>query len=219
MTRAELKKQAKELLKGNRSYGAILTLLIAAVFIVMGIIDPKASFITTAVVGLVVIGPSYAFLQIVDDNKEENIFNALFLGFTNGRFISVFLTYILNWVFITLWTILLIVPGIIKTLSYSQAFYIAKDIVDSGYEVKGTQAINASKELMKGHKMEYFVLQLSFLGWILLGFVTLGIGFLWIAPYIQMTNALFYRKLAGDKFLAKETQAEIVEAEIGQAAE
>lgn len=192
MTRAELKKQAKELLKGNRSYGAILTLLIAAVFIVMGIIDPKASFITTAVVGLVVIGPSYAFLQIVDDNKEENIFNALFLGFTNGRFISVFLTYILNWIFITLWIILLIVPGIIKSLSYSQAFYIAKDIVDSGYEVKGTQAINASKELMKGHKMEYFVLQLSFLGWILLGFVTLGIGFLWIAPYIQMTNALFY---------------------------
>lgn len=104
-------------------------------------------------------------------------------------------------------------------MSYSQAFYIAKDIVDSGYEVKGTQAINASKELMKGHKMEYFVLQLSFLGWILLGFVTLGIGFLWIAPYIQMTNALFYRKLAGDKFLAKETQAEIVEAESGQAAE
>lgn len=191
----------------------------AAVFIVMGIIDPKASFITKAVVGLVVIGPSYAFLQIVDDNKEEKIFNALFLGFTNGRFISVFLTYILNWIFITLWTILLIVPGIIKTLSYSQASYIAKDIVDSGYEVKGTQAINASKELMKGHKMEYFVLQLSFLGWILLGFVTLGIGFLWIAPYIQMTNELFYRKLAGDKFLAKETQAEIVEAESGQAAE
>lgn len=191
----------------------------AAVFIVMGIIDPKASFITKAVVGLVVIGPSYAFLQIVDDNKEEKIFNALFLGFTNGRFISVFLTYILNWIFITLWTILLIVPGIIKSLSYSQAFYIAKDIVDSGYEVKGTQAINASKELMKGHKMEYFVLQLSFLGWILLGFVTLGIGFLWIAPYIQMTNELFYRKLAGDKFLAKETQAEIVEAESGQAAE
>lgn len=71
-------------------------------------------------------------------------------------------------------------------------------------EIGATDAITASRKLMQGHKWEYFVLQLSFVGWGILAVCTAGIGFLWLAPYIQATNAAYYRQLAGDRFLNPE---------------
>ena len=110
-----------------------------------------------------------------------------------------FTTWLLSYVFIALWSLLLIVPGIIKSLSYSQAEFIVKDMTDAGQEVAATEAINKSRELMNGHKWEYFLLELSFIGWDLLGGLSLGIGFLWILPYIKATEAEYYRKLTGDQ--------------------
>lgn len=72
-------------------------------------------------------------------------------------------------------------------------------MTDAGQEVAATEAINKSRELMNGHKWEYFLLELSFIGWDLLGGLSLGIGFLWILPYIKATEAEYYRKLTGDQ--------------------
>ena len=92
--------------------------------------------------------------------------------------------------------------GIIKAYSYSMTPYIVKDMVASGKQVSATDGINASKELMKGHKMALFIFDLSFfLGWNILAAITCGIGYLWVTPYYQTAKANFYRHIAGDKFL------------------
>lgn len=93
--------------------------------------------------------------------------------------------------YVMLWSILLIVPGFIMGLAYSMTPYILKDCP----ELSAHQAIKLSRKMMKGHKWEYFWLQLSFIGWIILGFLTLGIGYLWLMPYMLTTNAAFYQKI------------------------
>ncbi|MCR4789913.1 MAG: DUF975 family protein [Treponemataceae bacterium] len=87
--------------------------------------------------------------------------------------------------FIILWSMLFVIPGIIKAISYSQAFYILAEFPS----VSITQALKISQKIMKGYKADYFVMQLSFIGWGLLACLTCGIGFLWLIPYIQSANA------------------------------
>lgn len=149
------------------------------------------------IVGIAIGGPLYFglitfFLNISrgDDAALDNIF----IGFKDGRFEKNFITYILMTVLIFLWSLLLIVPGIIKGIAYSQAFYLMTD----DPELSGMDALNKSEEMMDGHKMRYFILALSFLPWALLCILTFGIGFLWLAPYIQVTFAKFYDDLKGE---------------------
>lgn len=100
-------------------------------------------------------------------------------------------TSILVFIFVFLWFLLLIIPGIIKSLSYSQVFYLLKDHP----EFSITEAITESKKIMKGYKWKYFLLHLSFIGWGFLSIVTLGIGLLWLIPYISTSQATFYNNL------------------------
>lgn len=93
--------------------------------------------------------------------------------------------------FIFLWSLLLIVPGIIKSISYSFTMYILYDRP----ELSATQAITESRRMLNGHKMQAFLLILSFLGWFLLGVLTLGIGFLFIYPYYSVSYAQFYEEV------------------------
>ena len=116
----------------------------------------------------------------------------LFDGFKD--YSRVALTNILSTIYIFLWTILLIVPGIIKSISYSQTNYILKD----NPELKNNAAIELSRAMMKGHKFDYFCLMLSFIGWILLSILTLGIGLLWVSPYISTASAHFYEHVKED---------------------
>jgi uncharacterized membrane protein len=90
--------------------------------------------------------------------------------------------------FILLWTLLLIIPGIIAAISYSMTFYILADDNSIG----AMDAIDKSKKMMDGYKWKCFCLGLRFLGWALLCILTLGIGFLWLMPYMQVSMAKFY---------------------------
>lgn len=94
-------------------------------------------------------------------------------------------------VFTFLWSLLFIIPGIIASLSYSMVYFIALD----NLELSALDVIRKSKEMMRGHKGEYFVLGLSFIGWGILGIFTLGILYLWLIPYMQVTMANFYNEL------------------------
>ncbi|GHT57847.1 hypothetical protein FACS18945_2990 [Bacteroidia bacterium] len=100
------------------------------------------------------------------------------------------------------WSLLLIIPGIIAAISYSMTFYIIAD----DPAISAMDAINKSKKMMYGYKMKYFCLSLRFLGWALLCILTLGIGFLWLMPYIQVTFAKFY-----DDLKAANTEEVVVE--------
>jgi uncharacterized membrane protein len=117
--------------------------------------------------------------------KLENLFDG-FKQFSSG-----FLLHLLQGIFIILWTCLLIIPGIVKGLSYSMAFYIMKDNPDIG----AAEAITQSRKMMTGYKGKLFCLCLSFFGWALLCCLSLGIGFLWLVPYISMSITNFYEEL------------------------
>lgn len=96
-----------------------------------------------------------------------------------------------------------IIPGIIKGFSYSQTYLIYKDVNENNEDnnLNYLDYITLSRELMNGHKMDLFVLQLSFIGWFFLGLATFGIGLIWVIPYYQTTMVAFYKDLAGDRFL------------------
>ena len=84
-----------------------------------------------------------------------------------------------------------IIPGIIKSFSYAMTYFIIND--HPWYSLN--QAITESRRMMDGHKMEYFILCLSFIGWFILSCITLGIGFLWLIPYFYTTSAAFTKRL------------------------
>ena len=105
---------------------------------------------------------------------------------------KVFAVAFLQGLFIALWSCLLVVPGIIAAYRYRQAFYILLDDPDKG----ALQCIRESKQLMHGHKWELFALDLSFIGWNLLIFISAGILGIWIMPYIYTSYAIYYNMLA-----------------------
>lgn len=145
---------------------------------------PAISLITMVLSGPIALGLARFGLHISRD--EDPRFEQSLSGFYN--FSTAFITYILQLVIIALWTLLLIIPGIIAAIGYSMTFFILADEP----EIAPLDALKKSKELMDGHKWTYFYLMLCYLGLVLLCLLTLGIGFFWLMPYIQVTNAKFY---------------------------
>ncbi|MCL1959310.1 MAG: DUF975 family protein [Spirochaetes bacterium] len=165
---------------------------LAAVGIVLvyGVIISASSFV---VVGPLVLGGPLTlgligyFLKKArgGTGQLENLFD----GFSS--FVKSFLLYLLQVIFIGLWSLLFIIPGIVKSFSYSMAFFILHDNPDIG----ASEAIDRSKKMMNGYKGKLFGLCLSFLGWGILCCFTLGIGFLWLFPYMSLSVTNFYEDL------------------------
>ena len=120
---------------------------------------------------------------------EEVEVSDVFEGFKN--FGSAFLLQLLMSIFVLLWTLLLIIPGIIAGIRYSQAFLILYD--NPG--ISPIDALRESKKMMKGNKWKFFILSLSFIGWAILCAFTFGIGSLWLSPYIYVTMVVFYETI------------------------
>ena len=132
------------------------------------------------------------YTMYLDHIRGEKVgLGNLFQGYSKEWFSKSLLTLLLMYVYILLWALLLIVPGIIKALSYAMTPYVLKD----NPNMKSNEAIEESMRLMSGHKAEFFLLGLSFIGWALLSLLTLGIGFLWLIPYMQTAFAYFYEDL------------------------
>lgn len=108
--------------------------------------------------------------------------------FSEGRYISVLVTMLLRSIYTFLWTLLFIIPGIIKSYAYRMVPYILADNPSIGYN----RAIELSNEMTRGEKWDIFVLDLSFIGWYLLGSLALLIGTLFVNPYSDATNAELY---------------------------
>lgn len=141
---------------------------------------------------LITLPLSYGILVLfLDFARGENIENSkLFDGYKYG-FQRIFTTGLLQLIYTVLWYLLLIIPGIIKSYSYSMTYYILKD----NPELKNNAAIEKSMQMMDGHKMDLFLLHLSFIGWAILCLLTMGIGFIFLIPYIYTAQAHFYEDL------------------------
>ena len=199
MDRLVLKSNAKSQLSGKWGL-AIGTLVVGALITsgfssVVDIIEPESSIpaflgilINILLGGVIGLGVSKFVLNLAT-NKEEASFNDLFSGF-NIYLKTVGLWIVLS-IIIAFLSLLLIVPGIIAALMYSQVFFILSE--DNTKSI--SQCLSESSEMMKGHKGELFVLYLSFIGWWLVAAITFGIGALYVYPYQQVTSANFYLAL------------------------
>lgn len=192
MNRAELKEKAKQQIKGKIGILFVISLIIAVISFI-------ASFVLSLIPiigGLayaILIAPAFTlsvirvYLNLTADVNPSATDS--FSGFDD--FWSAFKVNFLVGLFTYLWSLLFVIPGIIKSISYSMSMYILA-------ENKGKSAlecINESKAMTNGYKMDLFVLGLSFIGWILLGAVTFGIALIWVVPYINTTFANAYRYL------------------------
>ena len=187
MTRAELKNKAKEQIKGNIGKIFVMCLIIFAINLAcsfLGAFGSIASFIITPAFTL-----SFCIMYIKLTKKEEIAVGDVFEGFNKtGR--ALWLNILIG-VFTFLWTLLLIIPGIIKSYAYSMAYYILAD----NPELTAREALSKSKEITQGHKMELFILNLSFFGWFLLVALTLGIAAIYVVPYVDATITNFYNSI------------------------
>ncbi len=141
--------------------------------------------------GPLLIGMSTLALN-VSRGKEIKV-EQLFVGFKN--YVSALALYVINSILIALWSLLLIVPGIIKAISYSMSYFILTDNPNIG----ANEARKQSMAMMEGHKWNYFCLMFSFIGWIILCILTLGILTYWVTPYIQTAQAEFYHSLLAER--------------------
>lgn len=134
------------------------------------------------------VGISEFCLDAVNGDAK---FSALVNGYKPNFFSNVW-TLFLKDIYVVLWSLLLVVPGIVKAYEYSQVSFILAD--NPGISAK--KALKMSKAMMKGNKWKAFVLDLSFLGWDILAAVTLGIlGVFYVEPYKLLTDAALYERL------------------------
>ena len=124
----------------------------------------------------------------VQSSQYKNNKRCFSFGFDGQNYSGIVQTMLLTKVFIFLWTLLLIIPGIIKYYAYRMVPYILADNPNIGV----LKAISLSNEMTRGHKFDMFVLDLSFIGWYLLGTIALGVGVLFVMPYENATNAELY---------------------------
>lgn len=197
----EIRTIARQELKGFWTMPVLATVVYFVIAMVLqtpsyfakipSLIIPMSTF--TWVIAILVSFPlaygfTLAFLHFLREDKEDTV-EAMFCGFkTYGRAIGV---YLLEMVLIFLWFLLLIIPGIIKSLAYSLTFFISKDHP----ELSAYECIQRSNDMMKGHKMQLFLLYLGFFGLAILSVFTLFIGMLWLIPFFQVCLAEFYENL------------------------
>ena len=195
--RAGLKAHAKETL-----HAAIPGIyLISLLYLVMNAaptvtLEPPTPLLTLATLllnlflFLVLCGYHLYALRAVRGEETGGV-ETLFACFRQlGRFAAL---YLLQTVLIALWSILFVIPGIIAAYAYRQAPYIMLDDPD----ITPFEALRASKKMMRGHKLECFILELSFLGWGILSVFTFGLLNIWVNPYQMLTYANYYNALSG----------------------
>lgn len=171
-------------------------LLFASIFI--------AIFVFALIVGILIqtflsnvvrVGLCSYFLES-RKTKTDAGFQRLFFGFGGGKYMKLVKVMFMKNLIVFGWTLLLIIPGIIKAYQYAMVPYMMAENPDLDYR----SALDGSREMMAGHKFRLFVLELSFIGWELLGILACCIGVLFVLPYQNATFAEFYADLKENEY-------------------
>ncbi|MBE6638640.1 MAG: DUF975 family protein [Ruminococcaceae bacterium] len=184
-----LKKQARENMKGKCKTMGLVYLTYLGISLACSLL---AYIYIGAILRYILIPPfvpgmKMCFLQFIRQKptKPGDILQGI--GHTS-RAVGL---YFVNDILIMLWSLLLLIPGFIKQYSYRMSFYVLGDHP----EMTQAEAREESIRLMDGNKLRLLWLDLSFLGWIILGFLTCGILLFWVIPYTETAYALFYEEL------------------------
>ena len=217
-TNTEYKNAALAALKGHWAPAVLATVIIVLLALVIAAPGEFIDRLTTnegVILGFLGLSMLYMYIFLMplqyigyynslrllyengDDNIIHNMFSLTFKNFWHNVWVC-FLVVLK----VFLWSMLFIIPGIIKALQYSMTPYIAAEHP----ELSASEAIAMSRRMTKDHLFDIFWLGLSFIGWILLGVLTLFIGYLWLEPYMYTTFAAFYCDLKAE-YLVGNTEA------------
>ena len=198
-SRVEIKEESKKILKENYSVSLLA-------FILNGLLTAVASGVVVGIGGLLMlpltVGMNLVYLMLW---KHENpsidlMFSSAFQQNYGRKLGGSLLVMLYTW----LWSLLLIIPGIVKGYSYAATTYILGRYTN----VTADDAIRLSMRIMNGHKMDLFIMQLSFIGWQLLGLLTFGLlNIFWVTPYQMIATAGCF-----DEFLAEAIESGRVDA-------
>lgn len=193
----DFRRAAWDKLGGNWDMAVVISLL-------YGLIVGVAS---TFVIGFLIGGAltlGYTIFALHVSRGEKPQITDLFEGLNS--FVTSLVLYIVNGLLIILWSLLLFIPGIIKSYAYSMSYYILRDDPD----ISASEARARSIELMRGNKWRLFCLDFSFIGWNILCILTFGILEFWVMPYHEVARAEFYNTISG-KSIAVDVTAEEVD--------
>ena len=200
-TNQELKNAALAALKGNWKPAVLLTLIVSIITAIpsllgqgdnAGVMGIVSMLISICVVMPLSVGVYASFRKLYLGQEVKLVDDSFKVGFQNWKHNVGGMLLMIVYVF--LWMLLLIVPGIIKSFSYALVPYILTDKP----ELTAEEAINLSMKMMDGHKLDLFILSLSFIGWSILAIFTLCIGYLWLTPYIYTTMVAFYEDVKAE---------------------
>lgn len=208
-TNQDYKNAALDRLRGNWTPAVVATLVYALAamlcssneFLVTSLkLSTGTSFAVTGLCSLVaifVVNP----LQVGYANSVRRMFDHGDYALTGNMFSLSLSGYLhkvagmfLMLLKVFLWMLLLFIPGLIMSYAYAMTPYILEDYP----EIDAWDASTRSRKMMKGHKFDLFCLQLRFIGWILLGVLTCGIGLLWVIPYMTAAETAFYNDLKAE---------------------
>ena len=191
ITLKELRQRARNSLDNKIFSETWLFALLACAIVALAYVVLETSsalaLVSLFICGCFDFGLCTYFLHNARGQKNKSDLKPILCGFSEdiGRNI---IAGLLVSIFTALWTLLLIVPGIIKYYAYSMTFYIMRD--NPG--ISAYDAIKESEKMMKGYKMKAFLLDLSFIGWLIVGALCLGVGTLWVAPYMLSAKTELY---------------------------
>lgn len=186
MNRRELKAQAKENIREQLGTLVLCTLIYLIITSVVNLIPGVGSLITLLIAGPLMVSLYYMFEK---NARKEEVEVKDFMFSVENCFTQSFLLGLLVYIFTLLWTLLFIIPGIIKGYSYSMSYYIMQRNPNMDWK----EALEMSKSSMDGHKMDLFVLHLSFIPWMLL--CVFVIPALYVIPYMMEAQTLFYQQI------------------------
>ena len=178
-----VKAKAKAALQGHWFGSIVVFLVFVLLFIAL-----DATGIGVVFTGLLYFG--YAAVSMELFKKKKVKLGAMFHGMFKGFFEKWGASLLIS-VYVFLWSLLLIIPGIIMSYAYSMTCYIMQENPGMSMGL----AIAKSRRMMKGHKWELFLLDLSFTGWMLLSILTLGLALFYVWPYYQAARAAFYYEI------------------------
>lgn len=197
MNRIEIKLKAKEIMKDNfkdfwKGYGIILVInivisIVLNILLNDGILKSTLNLVSSLFLSTLSVGFYVYILKMIrnEDYDTNDIFAFV------SQVLPIVTISLLTVIFTFLWGLLFVIPGIIAALSYSMAFFLYADNQDK----LPMEYLTDSKKMMQGYKMDYFIFQLSFIGWILLSLITFGIALIYVIPYISISEAIYYDEL------------------------
>ena len=186
------KTHAKECLKGKWGVAILVSIVTVVISSLLNLIPGVGAIVSLLISAQLSVGCFIVYTKLV--RKEETKFTDIFENFQ--YFLTSFAASMLMSLLIILWFFLLIIPGIIAIYSYSMVFFLKA----KNPKMRAYKTVKLSAQIMKGRKWKLFCLECSFIGWILFGIITFGIGLFYVIPYMEATITAFFEDAYNEYF-------------------